>query len=83
MLRRKDGFPLNVSYTKEGLEWTTNKFGRAVFFRKAIIRNGRVEGDLEPDSTLIVEKFDPIDWDNEIFRRAELRNLDKALRMCY
>jgi len=72
-----------VSYTVEGLKWSTNKLGKALFFKKAIITNGKIVGDLSPSPEVYYELFDPIEHYNLTLQRAELRCLDKALRLCY
>jgi len=82
--RKKDNSPLNVSYTIDGLKWTSNKLGKALFFKDAYISKGKIVGeDLEMSDEVYVELFDPIEFHSIPLQRAELRFLDKALRMCY
>ena len=73
-----------MSYTVDGLKWTTNKMGKALFFKDGIISKGRITGnDLSMSDDVYVEPFHPIEHFDLGIRRAELRCLDKALRMCY
>ena len=84
--RKKDKCPLNVSYTVEGLMWTTNKLGKSLFFKDAIVSNGRIvpkKGYYEEADDVFYEKFDPLEHATYSIQTAELRWLDKAMRMSY
>lgn len=60
VLRRKsDKMALNVSYTEDGLKWTANKLGRALFYKRAFISQGKFIGDLTPSNNVYVERFYP------------------------
>jgi hypothetical protein len=76
---RKTNKPLNVAFTEEGLQWTANKTGRAIYFRSAVFRNGRIEGrDLRKNPFLYVEQFKPnLDPKNR-YIKEELLWLKKA-----
>jgi hypothetical protein len=71
--------PLNVAFTEEGLQWTANKSGRAIYFRSAVFRNGKIEGkDMRVSPFVYVEKFKPnLDPSNR-FIKEELLWLKKA-----
>lgn len=85
--RKKDGMPLNVSYTEDGLKWTSNKLGRALYYKKAQIRFGKIvhygeySNEMSPD--VYVELFVPKEHKRADMQTAELRWVDKALRLCY
>lgn len=86
MRRKKDLLPLNVSYTVDGLKWTANKMGKSLFYKNARVFKGRIiseDGPLVENPDVFYEPFDAIDHYNLDLRKAELRNLDKALKMLY
>lgn len=84
VLRRKaDKQALHVSYTPEGLIWATAKNGKSLFFRNARVVAGKIVGDLTVSDQVEVEPFDPIEHSKVPLQRAELRSLDRALRMLY
>ena len=51
----------NVSHTLEGLTFTTNKVGRSLFYKNALIKtNGKriwFEGDLTPSPNIKIERW--------------------------
>ena len=57
--RKKDRMALNVSYSLEGLHWTCNKLGRALFFKRAFVSLRKIIGDLAPSEEVYVERFNP------------------------
>lgn len=81
--RKKDGMALNVSYTPEGLIWTSNKLGRALFYRRAFVSQGRIVGDLRASDDVYVERFKPVVTVGmpKDFAEAERTWLAKALRL--
>lgn len=81
--RKKDGYALNVSYSVYGLQWTCNKLGRALMYRRAFISKGRLIGDLAPSKDVYVEVFVPRNHDTEAAQVAEFTWVDKALRLIY
>lgn len=70
--------PLNVAFTEEGLQWTTNKLGRALYFKKAVFRNGQIVGDLTPSTQVYVEDFRPNLSKTNKYLKFELEWLKKA-----
>ena len=85
---RRTGISLGVSYTEEGLKWTTNKHRKLLYYKNAYIshtEDGKpfFKGDLRKSPTIIVEKFVPQNFSNPKFQSIEYRWVDKALRMCY
>jgi hypothetical protein len=64
------GNALNSSYTEDGLKWTTNASGKLVYFNNAHLKTHynsnyeptmvTFEGDTSPSSSVIVEKFVPV-----------------------
>lgn len=84
VLRRKsDGFALNVSYSPEGLKWTANKLGRALAYKRAFIKSGKITGDLEPSKAVYIEKFVPRNQPTEQAQVVEFTWVDKAIRLIY
>lgn len=84
--RKKDKCPLNVSYTVEGLMWTTNKLGKSLFFKDTIVSKGKIMpkgGKYVEADDVYYEKFAPINHTVYPLQTAELRWLDKAMRMSY
>jgi hypothetical protein len=86
--RKKDGMPLNVSYTEDGLKWTSNKLGRSLYYKKAKIQFGKIvhygeEHDTSISPDVYVELFVPKEHKRTDMQTAELRWVDKALRLCY
>ena len=84
--RKKDNCPLNVSYTVEGLMWTTNKLGRSLFFKDTMVSMGKIlpkHGKYVESDEVYYEKFAPRTHANYATQTAELRWLDKAMRMSY
>lgn len=64
VLRNKAGVALNVSYTEDGLKWTGNKDGRALYYKNARISGGKITGkDLTKSNQVIVETFVPTNFD--------------------
>lgn len=84
--RKKDDCPLNVSYTVEGLMWTTNKLGKSLFFKNAIVSMGKIvprHGKYVESDEVYYEKFEPKTHASYAMQTAELRWLDKAMKMSY
>ena len=75
---RKTHKPLNVAFTEEGLQWTTNKLGRALFFRKAVFSNGQIKGDLRPSNLVYIEDFKPNLSPSNKYLKFELEWVKKA-----
>lgn len=70
VLRDKNNIPLNVSYTEDGLKFTTDNFGRKLYGKGGVY----VE-DFKPDPKILREKS---------FRsKCEKRWIDKANSMLY
>jgi hypothetical protein len=70
VLRDPQGIALNVSYTDDGLKWTTDSKGKNLYFTK-----GNYVEDFKPDLNIIREKS---------FRsKCEKRWIDKANSMLY
>ena len=58
--------------------------GRSLFYKDAYVSKGKIQGkDFSPNPDVFFEPFDPIDHYNLDLKRAELRSLDKALKMLY
>lgn len=70
VLRDRNGIALNVSYTIDGLRWTTDNRGRALFG----LRGNYVE-PFKPDITLLRER--------SFKSKCEKRWVDKANSMLY
>ena len=87
------GKALNVSYSEEGLKWTSNKFGRLLYFADAFITHEedgspKFTGNVKKDKKKFVEDFIPRDHFfngrmNEETQRAEFLWVDKGLRLLY
>ncbi len=70
VLRDPNGIALNVSYTDDGLKWTTDSKGKNLYFT-----DGNYVEDFKPDLNVIREKS---------FRtKCEKRWIDKANSMLY
>lgn len=84
---------LNVSYTVDGLKWTTNfNANKLVMYRNAWIDHvdgvPTIAGDLTPSRKVYVEKFIPMDHYDERNRLkkeqiSEYTAVDKAQRLLY
>lgn len=83
VLRHKDGTALNVSYTEDGLKWTCNKRGKALYYKNAFIAGGRIVGDFTPSPDVYVEKFVPVNHSAYFKQMAESTWVDKAVRLVY
>lgn len=70
--------PLNVAFTEDGLKWTTNKLGKALYYKKAIISNGVIRGDLRPSDKVYIEDFVPNLNPKNRYLKFELEWLRKA-----
>jgi len=80
--RKKDGAALNVSYSEEGLKWSCNKTGRAIYFQKGYIRGGKLpEGIMSAE--VYVERFKPGNKKSQFLQQAECTWIGKALRLMY
>lgn len=59
---KKDHRPLNLAFSIEGLQFTTDSSGNYIYFKKAraVIRNGKLEfsGDLRISDHVYVEVYD-------------------------
>ena len=86
----RTGKALNVSYTEDGLKYTTSLGGQLLYFKnarlKVITRDNQttfvgVEGDLEKSKSVYVEKFVPTDKKNPRDQIAEYTWTDKAYRL--
>ena len=73
--RKRDNVALNVSYSRDGLKWTSNKLGRCLMFKRAFVRNGRIEpvGDYgaQEATDVYTERFVPSNHDTESAQVAE------------
>ena len=82
---------LNVSYTEDGLKWTTNATGKLIYFRNAKVQvnydknylpvSTQFVGDTRPSNKVKVEKFIPT---NHAFAKAQIAEytwVDKAYRL--
>lgn len=78
---------LNVSYSPEGLKYTTNKYGDLVYFNNAKLKKHNSKlipvGDLGISSKVYVEKFIPMDHKDFKLQIAEYLFADKGLRLLY
>lgn len=74
---------LNVSYSIEGLKWTTNKVGKLIYFKNAFLHTGRWVGDLTPSSFVYAEIFDPKDHASDAAQVAEYTWIKKATHLLY
>lgn len=74
---------LNVSYSEDGLRWTTNKVGRLLYFKKAYLTSGRMVGDLSPSEEVYVEKFVPRNHERTASQVAEYTWIKKATHLLY
>lgn len=82
---------LGVSYSVDGLKWTTDPLGRSLYFNRAILKHNKIgnhyipyfTGDLSKRKDVIVETFVPEDHRSAVNQKAELLWCDKALRMLY
>lgn len=83
VLRHIDGTALNVSYTEDGLKWTCNRKGKALYFKNAFITKGKLVGDTTPATDVYVEKFVPVNHSAYFKQMAESTWVDKALRLAY
>lgn len=72
--RKKSMEPLNISYSRVGLRWTTDRFRNLLYFKNAQLRHKvtvtgehvpyfykRGNDGLEKNSNVIIEKFIPMD----------------------
>lgn len=80
---KKSGTALNVSYTVEGLKWTTNKVGKLLYFNKAYLTSGKWVGDLSPSPYVYVEKFVPQDQPSMAGQVAEYTWIKKGTHLLY
>lgn len=84
---RKTGKALNVSYTREGLKWTTSNYGKLLFYTNARIERHKnrleIVGDLTPSDAVYIEEFIPLDNKNLKVQISEIQWTDKALRLLY
>lgn len=87
---RKTGRALNVSYTEDGLKYTTSLGGKLLYFNdawlKVLYRDNQpyfvgVQGDLEKSKLVYVEKFIPTNKSNLRDQIAEYTWTDKAYRL--
>jgi len=84
--RKKDNVAINVSYSQRGLEWTSNKLGRCVMYKRAFIRNGKISCSgndclISPD--VYVEHFVPRNHTTEAAQTAEYTFIGKAFKLTY
>lgn len=75
---KKTRKPLNIAMTVDGLKYTANKMGKALYFKNAFFRNGNIEGDLAPSDRVVIEKFQPNTERNYRYLKEELTWLKKA-----
>lgn len=83
ILRDKRGTALNVSYTEDGLKWTTTIVGRLPYFKNAVLVSGRMVGDLTPSTEVTVEDFVPYDHPSPGAQIAEYAAIKKATHLLY
>ena len=70
----------------EGLMWTTNKLGKSLFFKDAVVSQGKIlprKGKYVEADDVYYEEFAPLNHASYSLQTAELRWLDKAMRMSY
>jgi len=83
ILRDKKGTALNVSYTEDGLKWTTTIVGRLPYFKDAVLVSGRMVGDLSPSTEVYVEDFVPYDHSTTRGQIAEYAAIKKGTHLLY
>lgn len=80
---------LDVSYTPDGFKYTTNDFGRLIYFTKARLQLVMVKdkkyllpkGNLSISPNVIVEKFVPINHRHPKLQIAEYFGVNKAFKL--
>lgn len=80
---RRSNAALNVSYTEDGLKWTTNKVGRLLYYNKAFLSSGRMVGDLSPSKAVYIERFVPRDHPTSSAQVAEYTWIKKGTHLLY
>lgn len=73
--------PLGVAMTEDGLKYVCNKLGKALYFKNAFFRNGRLEGQLSVSNKIYVEKFNPIIDKNYEFINEEANWMHKCNKL--
>lgn len=81
--RKKDGMALNVSYTEDGLKWTSNKVGRALYYKDGVIKEGKIVSSMEKSNEVYVEKFVPSNRKTAHAQSAECLWIHKAMKLLY
>lgn len=86
-----NGRALNVSFSVEGLHWTSNQSGRLLYFKKAKLEREyndayepigvKIVGDKTPSTSYYVEKFVPTDKSTIKDQLAEYTAVDKGYRL--
>ena len=79
--RKKDHTALNISFTIEGLKWTTNKVGRSLYYKNAFLSKGRFVGDLTPSNDVYVEDYFPQNRGDNRLQSAEMVWVNKAIAL--
>lgn len=90
---KRTGTVLNVSYTIDGLKWTTDNLGRLIYFKSARIGTQYnsdyepsklvFEGDTRVSDRVIVEPFVPTNHSNGRVQRAEYAGVHRAYKLWY
>lgn len=92
VMRTKKGQALNVSYTQEGLKWTTDLDGNLLYYKDCRLKHKEVipgvwrpyiDGSGERNPNIIIEAFIPRDHQNPYHQSAEYKACNKALRLLY
>jgi len=89
VLRDKRGKALNISFSEEGLRWTCNKYGRALYYEDAYLKHILIDdmwhpyisGNKEKSSRVVVEKFIPRNHTKLSYQIAEFMWCNKAIKL--
>jgi len=85
---RYTDIPVGVSYSPEGLDWLTNKYGRVLRYKQAYIKRGHnkieIEGkNLQLNPLYYVSEYKPYNRTDARAQVTEFVIFNKAYRMMY
>lgn len=83
MRDKKSNKPLGVAMTEDGLKYTCNKTGKALYFKKAFFSNGQLKGNLDKNNNIYIEKFTPNINKNYKFINEEINWMHKCKTLLF
>jgi len=81
MRQKSNKKPLGVAMTEDGLKFTCNKIGKALYYKNAFFSNGKLRGNLNTSNDMYIEKFNPNINKNYRYINEEIQWMHKCHKL--